>query len=251
MRANRHRDGRRSFLCSRAWIDLISPALIRLGIFDARRGRGVVVTVSSLVALALANGGCALFVHGRGGFAMGSDGRPTAAVDLNVGYGMGREELAFGVDVGARAKFNSALSSGSVSTGPWFALNRGRLLVFGHGGVNLLQLDAIGGTLYASAFSPYLNLGIGVNVSRVRGGYTSGQILTMNPDTNNVALTLSASAEYNLRFATAGESFFSVLLGVAFMRAMAAEDSAPERSATAATEAAVPDAASSDASAAP
>jgi hypothetical protein len=208
-----------------------------------------VVTVSSLVALVFANGGCARFIHGRGGFAMGSAGRPTAAVDLHVGYGMGREEMAFGVDVGARAKFNSALSSGSVSTGPWFALNRGRLLVFGHGGFNLLQLDAIGGTLYASAFSPYLNLGIGVNVSRVRGGYTSGQILNINSDTNNVALTLSASAEYNVRFATAGESFFAVLLGVAFMRAIAAEDSAPAPAASAATGAAVPDADSGGASA--
>jgi hypothetical protein len=179
------------------------------------------VRLCSIVALSLASGGCTRFIQGRGGFAMGSAARPTAAFDLNVGYGPGRERAAFGVDLGARAKFNSVLSSGAVSTSVWAGGNRGRFLFFGYGGVNLFQLDAIGGTVYAGGFSPYASLGVGVNVSRVWGGRESGQLFSsMEPDINTVALTLSASAEYNVRFATAGESFFSVLLGVAFMQAM-------------------------------
>ena len=37
---NHYRDGDRSFPGARQWFDLISTALIRLGIFNARRGRG-------------------------------------------------------------------------------------------------------------------------------------------------------------------------------------------------------------------
>ncbi|MDP3278286.1 MAG: hypothetical protein Q8Q09_24070 [Deltaproteobacteria bacterium] len=181
---------------------------------------------------------------------MGSAARPTAALDLSVGYGIGRERGAVGVDVGARAKFNSVLSSGAVSTGLWTGGNRGRFMWFGYGGVNLLQLDAIGGTLYAGGFSPYLSLGVGVNMSRVWGGRDSGQLFSaQESDIHTVALTLSGTAEYNVRFATAGESFFSVLLGVAFMRAMSeSRPTESQPSPPAPSDAAVSEAASSDTS---
>jgi hypothetical protein len=200
------------------------------------------VRLCSIVALSFASGGCTRFIQGRGGFAMGSAARPTAAFDLNVGYGPGRERGAIGVDLGARAKFNSVLSSGAVSTSVWAGGNRGRFLFFGYGGVNLFQLDAIGGTVYAGGFSPFMSLGVGVNVSRVWGGRESGQLFSaMESDINTVALTLSASAEYNVRFATAGESFFSVLLGVAFMRAMSeSRDAASETQAPASSETPAP-----------
>lgn len=179
------------------------------------------LALRTVAALSMMTGGCARFIQARGGFAMGSSGRPTAAFDANVGYGIGRERGAIGFDVGARAKLNSALASGGVSTGVWTGGNIGRFLWFGYGGINLLQLDAIHGTVFAGGFSPYASLGVGVNVSRVRGGQDSGQFAPgMEPDIHTIALTLSGSAEYNVRFATAGESFFSVLLGVAFMRAI-------------------------------
>jgi hypothetical protein len=38
---NQDRDERRRFLDPRSWFDLISTALIRSGIIDARRGRGI------------------------------------------------------------------------------------------------------------------------------------------------------------------------------------------------------------------
>ncbi len=46
---NQYRDGRRSFLCSRSWFVWISTALIRLGIFDARRGRGIVPSALAVI----------------------------------------------------------------------------------------------------------------------------------------------------------------------------------------------------------
>jgi hypothetical protein len=50
--SNQHRDDRRSDPAPRHWFDLLSTALIRSGIFDARRGRGVVglLAASTLAA---------------------------------------------------------------------------------------------------------------------------------------------------------------------------------------------------------
>lgn len=183
-----------------------------MGTFTHRWGAALLATFT---------GGCSAssLLQVQAGGVIGTSGALGGALEGSAGRGL----APLGLEVTARAKFTDRVLSGALGSGLYLvgAGFDGRPFGFARGGMHLLQVDVIDATPFVSAFSPYLNLGLGFcvegcgsSVSHDRYNVTSTNALDVG------VITVGLSAEYAVRFLRDGEGFFGLSVGFArFSRA--------------------------------
>ncbi len=165
---------------------------------------------AGLVAYALACvPGCSTLLQGRASGMVGTSGALGGGLEGSAGFGIGSRTSGAGGEVSARSKFTTGPISLALGAGAYGVAVVDPVLLMGHVGVHLLQVDVLAATPYASLGSPYLVLGVGIPTG---SSYREGSLVSTGRIT---AVTLGLSAEYNVRFAVPGEAFFGLHIGVA------------------------------------
>ncbi len=171
--------------------------------------------------LAAFTGGCSAssLLHVQAGGVIGTSGALGGALEGSAGRGL----APVGLEVTARAKFTDRVLSGAIGSGLYLVGTgyEGRPFGFAHGGMHLLQVDVIDATPFVSAFSPYLNFGLGLCVDGCGSALSHDRYNVTTTDSLDVGvITVGLSAEYAVRFLRDGEGFFGLSVGFArFSRA--------------------------------